>query len=380
MLKSTATSSWTWWVRMIYDGRPFFFIGKLFFNANTFADRIRTVPTLASWKCSSSLHAQCLSHHQRKVVSVRQRRGRQWNAAPLFTYPRTLQSTCTSVLAPLPVRSSRRCWRSSQWWIILASSLCLSAASGMTRVLLTFLLVNFANLMFLRILHVESSLVLLAAVYIRKLSDNERPLRLRLASGPNEKVLSFVLKENETGEVNVSVTWVCKKGIPDYGFKQFLFYIFICFCFSLPPVACLLQAWAEELPAHSAAGGGGTHQADSPAVCSSPHQDAGSAGWLDSRLRRVCDRDSIMRPLAGCWPQPAIAASLIPESMTQNTSSLKERVSQGARQLESASANVRMRWCERWEVPYTRRVWCAWERMSWEKWRLADKPFGGRIH
>ncbi|XP_019957236.2 ras association domain-containing protein 1 isoform X2 [Paralichthys olivaceus] len=39
-------------------------------------------------------------------------------------------------------------------------------------------------------------------VYVRKLSDNERPLRLRLSSGPNEKVLSFVLKENETGEVN----------------------------------------------------------------------------------------------------------------------------------------------------------------------------------
>lgn len=39
-------------------------------------------------------------------------------------------------------------------------------------------------------------------VYIRKLSDSECPLRLRLASGPNEKVLSFVLKENETGEVN----------------------------------------------------------------------------------------------------------------------------------------------------------------------------------
>lgn len=42
------------------------------------------------------------------------------------------------------------------------------------------------------------------SVYIRKLSDDERPLRLRLCSGPNEKVLSFVLKENETGEVNVS--------------------------------------------------------------------------------------------------------------------------------------------------------------------------------
>ncbi|XP_051932876.1 ras association domain-containing protein 1-like isoform X1 [Hippocampus zosterae] len=39
-------------------------------------------------------------------------------------------------------------------------------------------------------------------VYIRKLSDNERPLPLRLCAGPNEKVLSFVLKENETGEVN----------------------------------------------------------------------------------------------------------------------------------------------------------------------------------
>lgn len=42
------------------------------------------------------------------------------------------------------------------------------------------------------------------SVYLRKLSDDERPLRLRLNVGPNEKVLSFVLKENETGEVNVS--------------------------------------------------------------------------------------------------------------------------------------------------------------------------------
>ncbi|XP_034074868.1 ras association domain-containing protein 1-like isoform X1 [Gymnodraco acuticeps] len=39
-------------------------------------------------------------------------------------------------------------------------------------------------------------------VYIRKVSDNEFPLRLRLCAGPNEKVLSYVLKENETGEVN----------------------------------------------------------------------------------------------------------------------------------------------------------------------------------
>ncbi|NWQ78406.1 RASF1 protein, partial [Columbina picui] len=40
------------------------------------------------------------------------------------------------------------------------------------------------------------------AVYLRKLADEEQPLRLRLLAGPSEKVLSFVLKENETGEVN----------------------------------------------------------------------------------------------------------------------------------------------------------------------------------
>ncbi|XP_066473415.1 ras association domain-containing protein 1 isoform X1 [Tiliqua scincoides] len=39
-------------------------------------------------------------------------------------------------------------------------------------------------------------------VYLRKLSDEEQPLRLRLLAGPSEKALSFVLKENETGEVN----------------------------------------------------------------------------------------------------------------------------------------------------------------------------------
>ncbi|XP_056304210.1 ras association domain-containing protein 1 isoform X2 [Danio aesculapii] len=39
-------------------------------------------------------------------------------------------------------------------------------------------------------------------VYLRKLADDECPLFLRLCAGPNEKVLSLVLKENETGEVN----------------------------------------------------------------------------------------------------------------------------------------------------------------------------------
>ncbi|XP_064825095.1 ras association domain-containing protein 1-like isoform X3 [Oncorhynchus masou masou] len=38
--------------------------------------------------------------------------------------------------------------------------------------------------------------------FLRKLSDDERPLHLRLCAGPNDKALSLVLKENETGEVN----------------------------------------------------------------------------------------------------------------------------------------------------------------------------------
>ncbi|XP_062842875.1 ras association domain-containing protein 1 [Trichomycterus rosablanca] len=39
-------------------------------------------------------------------------------------------------------------------------------------------------------------------VYVRKLRDDERPLLLRLCAGPSEDSLSFVLKENETGDVN----------------------------------------------------------------------------------------------------------------------------------------------------------------------------------
>ncbi|KAM9443782.1 ras association domain-containing protein 1 isoform 2-T2 [Clarias gariepinus] len=39
-------------------------------------------------------------------------------------------------------------------------------------------------------------------VYMRKLHDDEHPLFLRLCAGPSEKALSFILRENETGEVN----------------------------------------------------------------------------------------------------------------------------------------------------------------------------------
>ncbi|XP_071983313.1 ras association domain-containing protein 1 isoform X2 [Engystomops pustulosus] len=39
-------------------------------------------------------------------------------------------------------------------------------------------------------------------VCMRRVSDDEEPLKLRLECGPCEKTLSFILKENETGEVN----------------------------------------------------------------------------------------------------------------------------------------------------------------------------------
>lgn len=47
-------------------------------------------------------------------------------------------------------------------------------------------------------------IIFLFSVYLKKIADDECPLFLRLCAGPNEKVLSLVLKENETGEVNVS--------------------------------------------------------------------------------------------------------------------------------------------------------------------------------
>lgn len=43
-------------------------------------------------------------------------------------------------------------------------------------------------------------------VYTCKLSDREHPLYLRLVAGPKMEMLSFVLREHETGEVMVCYT------------------------------------------------------------------------------------------------------------------------------------------------------------------------------
>ncbi len=47
--------------------------------------------------------------------------------------------------------------------------------------------------------------VCVCAVYTCKLSEEERPLFLRLVAGPCTDALSFVLKEQQTGEVLVSI-------------------------------------------------------------------------------------------------------------------------------------------------------------------------------
>lgn len=42
-----------------------------------------------------------------------------------------------------------------------------------------------------------------ATVYVCKLADGEQPLFLRLLAGPDTDTLSFVLREQQTGEVMV---------------------------------------------------------------------------------------------------------------------------------------------------------------------------------
>lgn len=45
-----------------------------------------------------------------------------------------------------------------------------------------------------------------AAVYVCKLADGEQPLFLRLLAGPDTDTLSFVLREQQTGEVMVRLS------------------------------------------------------------------------------------------------------------------------------------------------------------------------------
>lgn len=88
----------------------------------------------------------------------------------------------------------------------------------------------------------------LPAVFLRKLSDEEQPLRLRLLAGPSEKALSFVLKENDSGEVNVSTGTVWGRAL--WGTVPLSCPVPGALC---PAVGRLHPARAAQLPAHPAA-------------------------------------------------------------------------------------------------------------------------------
>lgn len=118
------------------------------------------------------------------------------------------------------------------------------------------------------------------AVYLRKLADDERPLRLRLLAGPSEKVLSFILKENETGEVNVSAG-------PGKGLSPSLpggrqrggdAPVPLVTAALVPAVGRLHAAGAAQLPADPAAGGGGAPAPAAAPLRLLPPEDAGGAG------------------------------------------------------------------------------------------------------
>lgn len=77
--------------------------------------------------------------------------------------------------------------------------------------------------------------------------------------------------------------------------------------------------------------------------------------WLDSHPPRT-------------WP--VRAASKDPgEPDPERLLSKRESETGRGTERERASANVRVKWCERWDVPYTRRVWCAWENERSRDWQ-----------
>ncbi|XP_004834183.1 ras association domain-containing protein 1 isoform X6 [Heterocephalus glaber] len=131
-------------------------------------------------------------------------------------------------------------------------------------------------------------------VYFRKLSDDEQPLRLRLLAGPSEKALSFILKENDSGEVNTTV----KNSSKDYSSKSLtskspdLALVIIiswlslgrvcllghacCILCTSPhplPVGCLQHARITQFSAHPAARGRRTPPTDPAEVLPLPPKD-----------------------------------------------------------------------------------------------------------
>ncbi|XP_077633197.1 ras association domain-containing protein 1 isoform X3 [Crocuta crocuta] len=88
-------------------------------------------------------------------------------------------------------------------------------------------------------------------VYLRKLSDDEQPLRLRLLAGPSEKALSFVLKENDSGEVNVSsAALLCGTHLLYRSLSRFLAETIQWDAFSMPELHNFLRILQREEEEH----------------------------------------------------------------------------------------------------------------------------------
>lgn len=111
-------------------------------------------------------------------------------------------------------------------------------------------------------------------------------MRLRLLAGPSEKVLSFVLKENETGEVNVSTgTGRGQARTPLRGRgRGGGDHVPVVMAVHLPAVGRLHAAGAAQLPAHPAAGGGGARAPAAAPLRALPPEDAGGAGHAHTRV------------------------------------------------------------------------------------------------
>lgn len=138
-------------------------------------------------------------HHQRTTKG--RRVGRVTREHP-STYHATVWSSSTSALWPRAEKSLRACWRSSWFWTIPVNLHCTGGRTVTGRVSLYLVSGSFTENTKWNKQHWKCFYFFLSDLF-QKLPQCERPLLLRLIAGPESEQLSFVLKENETSEVEV---------------------------------------------------------------------------------------------------------------------------------------------------------------------------------
>lgn len=166
--------------------------------------RLKTGLTPASLRCTCGWVDRSPSRPWRRRPATRPRtRTKRSAGTPRrgrpSTYRATAWSSSTSALRPPPKRWSRACWRSSWCWTTRASSPCTGRRTATDRVREAACSVSLEAGFHRRV----SDRLSRCADLFQKLPLSERPLLLRLIAGPDAEQLTFVLKENETGEVEV---------------------------------------------------------------------------------------------------------------------------------------------------------------------------------